>query len=340
MRSCTFASDNSSGVHPHIMHALMEANHGSTEGYGNDPWTDKAVTGLQAMFGKDVDVWLVPHGTGANVLSLRAMARPWQTVLLADAAHPVTAESSAVEAVAGCRLALLPSAHGKIRPESIAPAMHVHAPHETAPGVLALTQCTEYGTVYSAKELRELCAEAKRNGLPVFMDGARFANAVAATGEDPRELTKDAGVDMMTFGGTKNGLMYGEAILIFNPAFAREFGTQRKQALQLLSKQRFLGAQFAACLEKDLWLSMATHANAMAARLADGLRGMSHMTLAHPVETNAVFVNMQPDHIATLQKDFVFYEVDASAHTARFMCAFNTDPAEVDKLLTTMANLV
>lgn len=334
-----FASDNTSGVHQKVMQALLAANEGPAVPYGDDPWTERAVAGFHSLFGEDVDVFLVPHGTGANVLALRAMVRPWRTVLLADVGHPVSSESSAVEAVSGCRLALLPSCHGKVDPADIAPAFHVHTPHETAPGVLALTQSTELGTVYTADELRALCAEAHTHGIPVFMDGARFANAVAATGQDPRTLARETGVDVMTFGGTKNGLMYGEAILFFNRTFAQDFATQRKQALQLVSKQRFLGAQFEAYLEGGLWLEMAAHANAMARRLADGVAGHKAVSLVHPVETNGVFLSMQPAHQAQLLKQFLFHEVDAAAHTIRLMCAFNTTPAEVDNLVTAVCSL-
>lgn len=334
-----FASDNTSGVHPKVMQALLAANEGPAVPYGDDPWTARAVAGFHRLFGEDVDVFLVPHGTGANVLALRGMVRPWRTVLLSQVGHPVAAESSAVEAVSGCRLALLPSHHGKVNPQDIAPAFHVHAPHETAPGVLALTQSTELGTVYTAEELRVLCACAHAHDIPVFLDGARFANAAAATGKDPRTLARETGVDVMTFGGTKNGLMYGEAVIIFNRVFAQDFATQRKQALQLVSKQRFLGAQFEAYLEGDLWLEMATHANAMARRLSDGVAGHAAVSLAHPVETNGVFLNMQPVHQAQLLKQFMFHEVDAAAHTVRFMCAFNTSSAEVDSLVAAVRAL-
>lgn len=334
-----FASDNTSGVHPTIMQALLAANEGPAVPYGDDPWTARAVDGFRRLFGEDVDVFLVPHGTGANVLTLRAMVRPWRTVLLADVGHPAAAESSAVEAVSGCRLALLPSHHGKVDPADIAPAFHVHAPHETAPGVLALTQSTELGTVYTTDELRALCTEAHAHEIPVFLDGARFANAVAATGADPRTLAREAGVDVMTFGGTKNGLMYGEAVIFFKRAFAQDFATQRKQALQLVSKQRFLGAQFEAYLKDDLWLDMATHANNMARRLSDGVAGHGAVSLAHAVETNGVFLNMSPEHQSRLMQQYLFHEVDAAAHTVRFMCAFNTTPAEVDGLVAAVRSL-
>ena len=335
-----FASDNTSGVHPRIMEALIRANEGAAPPYGDDPWTERAAQGFRRLFGKDVAVFLVPQGTGSNVLGLRAMTAPWQSILVSDSAHTLTSESGAVEAVVGARLTVLPAQHAKIAPEAVDRACtDLHLPHEPVPGVLALTQSTEASTVYNADELRALCAAARRHELLVHMDGARFANAVAALGCEPRTLANDAGVDMLTFGGTKNGLMFGEAILIFNPALARHFAVLRKQCLQLMSKQRFLGAQFEAYLEGDLWLELATHANAMARRLAKALETCPHARLAHPVDGNGVFVSLPPEQLERLHERFAFGVVDSAQHVARFMCAFNTTPGQVDELATAIREL-
>lgn len=333
MPTWDFASDNTSGVHPRIMEALLKANDGSAEPYGDDEWTARAAAAFRRMFGDDAEVFLVPQGTGSNVLGLRAMAAPWQSVLASSSAHTLTSESGAVEAVVGARITPLPASHGKITPEAVERACTgLHLPHEPVPGVLALTQTTEASTVYTVDELRALCATAKKHDLLVHLDGARFANAVASLGCDPRQLAREAGVDMLSFGGTKNGLMYGEAILIFNPALSRHFAVLRKQCLQLMSKQRFLGAQFEVYLQGDLWLELAAHANAMARRLALAVAGAPSLAFAHPVEGNGVFANLPPAALARLQERYAFGVVDPVNNTARWMCSFATTPAQVDEL--------
>lgn len=339
MPSWNFASDNTSGVHPAIMDALNRANEGAAPPYGDDPWTARAAAAFVRLFGKDTEVFLVPQGTGSNVLGLRAMTAPWQSILVSDSAHTLTSESGAVEAVLGARLTPLPSTHAKIDPAAVHRACSdLHLPHEPVPGVLALTQSTEVSTVYRADELRAICDAAHSHGLLVHMDGARFANAVASQNCDPRALANEAGVDMLSFGGTKNGLMYGEAILIFNPVLSRHFAVLRKQCLQLMSKQRFLGAQFEAYLHNDLWLKLASHANRMALRLAASLADCPHAPVAHPVDGNGVFVTLAPDLCERLQQHFAF-GVNHATQAARFMCSFNTTEQEVTELATAIRNL-
>ncbi len=326
----TFASDNTSGVHPNVMEALNRANVGAAVPYGDDPWTAEAERRFKTLFGEDVDVFLVPLGTGANVLGFNRMIRSWNAVLCSDMAHTHTSESGAVEAVVGCKMLPVPSVHGKIAAESL----HAHLGalgdmHHSQPGLVALTQSTEVATVYTPDEIRAIVEVAHANGLYVHMDGARIANAVVALGRDVRSVTRDLGVDMMSFGGTKNGMMMAESVVIFNKAFVRDFATLRKQNLLLASKMRFIAAQYIAYFENDLWLDNARHANAMARLLGALVADMPHVELAHPVDTNGVFVNMKPEHIARLQEDYLFHEVDPVAHTVRWMLSFNTTEEQV-----------
>ncbi|MEG2172766.1 MAG: beta-eliminating lyase-related protein [Desulfovibrionaceae bacterium] len=340
MTLCTFASDNTSGVHPNILQALERVNVGAAKPYGDDPWTAEAEAAFRTLFGDDIDVFLVMLGTGANTLGLRAMTRPWQAILCSESAHTHTTESGAVEAQIGCKMLPLPTVNGKIRAADIlGPLQDLGSAHHSQPRVLALTQATEVATLYSLEELREICDVAHKNGLLVHMDGARIANATAALGGDVRALTRDVGVDMLSFGGTKNGMLCGEAVVIFNHALAQDFLTQRKQCLQLHSKMRFLAAQFLAYFDNDLWLDNARHANAMAARLAGHLSTMSHVRLAHPVQTNGVFAILKPHHIAALQQKYYFYEVDSVNHAVRWMLSYNTSPEQVDQFAQDIAAL-
>lgn len=331
MTLCTFASDNTSGVHPRILQAMERANTGAAKPYGDDPWTAEAESAFRKIFGEDIDVFLVMLGTGANTLGLRAMTRPWQAIVCSETAHTHTTESSAVEALIGCKMLPLPAVNGKIcAADILGPLKDLGNAHHSQPHVLALTQATEVATLYSVEELREICDLAHHHGMLVHMDGARIANATAALGGDVCTFTRDVGVDMLSFGGTKNGMLCGEAVVIFNRPLAQDFLTQRKQCLQLHSKMRFLAAQFLAYFEDDLWLQNARHANAMAARLAEHVQSMSHVRLAHPVQANGVFAMLEPHHIATLQEKYYFYEVDSVNHTVRWMLSYDTTPEQVD----------
>lgn len=340
MTLCHFASDNTSGVHPRILQAMEKVNIGPAKPYGDDPWTAEAEGVFRKIFGQDIDVFMVMLGTGANTLGLRAMTRPWQAIVCSDMAHTHTTESGAVEALIGCKMLPLPTVNGKIKAADILPQLEaLGSPHHSQPKVLALTQATEVATLYQPEELRELCDVAHAHGMLVHMDGARIANATAALGGDVRAITRDVGVDMLSFGGTKNGMLCGEAVVIFNRALSQDFLTQRKQCLQLHSKMRFLAAQFLEYFKDDLWLENARHANAMAARLAARLTDMPHVSLAYPVDANGVFANLSPAHIAELQKKYYFYEVDSVHHTVRWMHSFDTTPEQVDEFANDIAKL-
>lgn len=331
MINCQFTSDNASGIHPQVMDKLAEANVGPAMPYGDDPWTARAVESFRREFGEGCAVYPVPLGTGANVVGLRSMLQPWQCILASATAHIDTSEAGAVEAVIGAKILSLPTVDGKIRPEDVSrfadPTINAH---HVQPRVLALTQSTETGTVYSVEELRALCAAAHAGGMLVHMDGTRIANAAVSLGVPLRAVSCDAGVDVLSFGGSKNGLMCGEAVVAFNPAVTEGMLTLRKQCCQLYSKMRFISAQFVAYFDNELWKRNAAHANAMGARLAEAVRNIPGVRIVYPVEANAVFAAMAPEAIERLRRHYAFGVVDPLAHVARWVCSFNTTPEEVD----------
>lgn len=331
-----FASDNAAGAHPRVLEAVARANQGYCKPYGADEYSAQAKAEFRKLFGPDIDVYFALSGTGANVLCLRSLLKPWQAVICADVAHINTDESGAPEWGVGAKLLPVPTVNGKIAPD----ALDAYLPdladfHHSTPHVLSITQSTEKGSVYSPDEIRALAAKAHEHGLLVHMDGTRLANAVAALephGVDLRSVTRDAGVDVLSFGGSKNGLMFAEAVVFFRPELADDFRTMRKQSLQLLSKMRYVAAQFIEALKDgpvdSLWLQNARRANAMARKLADGLREVPYMQVRTP-EANAVFARLDPERIARLQQDFYFYEVDHTIHEVRLMCNFGTTDEEI-----------
>ncbi|MDL2279684.1 low specificity L-threonine aldolase [Desulfovibrio sp. OttesenSCG-928-G11] len=333
-----FASDNNSGAHPLIIEALQAANEGNAASYGEDEYTQAADAALKLCFGPSARPWFLFLGTAANVLSLKSMTRSHQAVLCADTAHINTDECGAPEALIGCKLIALPAKHGKISLESCLEALKTRqSVHHNYPRVLSITQSTECGTLYTLEELKAISAFCREHDLYFHMDGARLCNAAAAMGLSLRELSTDVGVDAFSFGGTKNGLMFGELVVFLNETLGGDFAYLRKQNMQLISKMRFMAAQFLAYLKNDLWLENASHANAMAALLAGELRGLEEVRIVHPVQVNAIFARMPARIIAKLNKDFYFYTVDASDapgfpenwHLVRLMTAFNTTPEQV-----------
>lgn len=336
----SFASDNTSGVHPRILAAMERANAGHAKAYGQDPYTEQSAEVFRKHFGPDIDPYFVFLGTAANVLGLRTVTRPWHSVVCADVAHINVDECGAPESVTGSKLQVIPSHDGRIRVMDIVPLLHnLGNFHHSQPRVISITQTTELGTIYSQAQIRALADFAHANGMLLHMDGARIANACAALDVDLATLTRDAGVDVLSFGGTKNGMMFGEAVIFFNPELSREFDFIRKQGMQLISKMRFIAAQFIELLSDDLWLENARNANNMARILADNLRGLPHVTITRPVEANAVFARLSPEHIAALQKDFYFYEWDPVLHEVRWMTSFDTTEAEVMEFATAIRSL-
>ncbi len=328
----SFGSDNHSGVHPAVLAALAEANAGHVSAYGDDPWTQRARGLLAARFGTD-EVYLVANGTGANLIGLQAGLRPWEAVLCSDVAHIAVDEAGAPERILGSKLVTLTSTDGRIDPADLARACaRLGDEHAVQPRVLSVTQSSEYGTVYSSAQAQALAAEARRLGLLIHVDGARLSNAAVALDVDLGEVAAMFDADVVSVGGTKNGLMGAEAVVFRNRDLARQAAWIRKATTQLMSKHRFLAAQFVALLTDELWRANAANANAMAQRLATGLTSLG-VTITRPVEANAVFALM-PDSQA-LRDRFHFYVWDGDE--VRLMCSWDTTEAHVDEFVAAVA---
>jgi threonine aldolase len=328
----SFASDNNAPVTPEIFEALRAANDGDAVGYGQDPWTPSAIRRFREHFGTATDVYFTFNGTGANVVALSCLVKPWQAVLCPSSAHLQVDECAALERFAGSKVIPIFTSDGKVRPADLEPHLHVgHDEHHPQPRVVSISQSTEYGDVYEPAELRELCDYAHSRGLLVHVDGARIANAAAALNATPKALTVDLGVDVLSFGGTKNGLMFGEAICFFDPtlpAGAAPFA--RKQGMQLASKMRYVAAQFEALLTGDLWLRYAAHANAMTARLHERVAAIKGVHVTRPVRCNAIFATMERAALTRAQDEFFFYIFDEALPEARWMTHWATQLEDVD----------
>ena len=326
-----FASDNAATIHPEVLAAIERVNTGHAFGYGHDDYTQAVEAKLTAELGAE-RAFLVFNGTGANVLSLRAACRPWEAVICAQSAHLNVDECGAPETIARVKLLTTPAEHGKLTPELVRPLIaRVGDEHSVQPRIVSVSQSTELGAVYDPAELRALTDLAHGNGLFVHIDGARLSNAAAALGLSLRALTADIGVDVLSFGGTKNGLMLGEAVVFFDAALAESFLYLRKQSMQLASKMRFLAAQFDALLTDGLWLRCAGHANAMAAALADAVRGLPGLEITRPVQANAVFAILPPTAIQSLQAEFPFYVWDEAIGEVRWMCSWDTTEDDIER---------
>jgi threonine aldolase len=326
-----FASDNYAGVHPEILEAIAAANGGHVGSYGADPYTAAATEVLREHFGAHAEVYFVFNGTGANVVSLQAMTQRFDSVICTEVAHINVDECGAPEKVAGLKLLSVDAPDGKLTPALIdVRAWGFGDQHHAQPRVVAITQSTEVGTVYTPDEIATVCAHAHSLGMFVHMDGSRVANAAAALGLPLRAFTTDVGVDVLSLGGTKNGLMYGEAIVVLNPDAARGLLFLRKAAMQLSSKMRFVGAQFEVLFGTDLWLRSASHANAMARRLGAAVADIEGLQITHDAQVNSVYAVLPADVTARLQERFPFYVWDHATGEVRWMCAFDTTENDVD----------
>lgn len=329
-----FSSDNWSGVHPEVLAALTAVNSGHVPSYGHDPYTAATVERLRDVFGDKAEIFLVFSGTGANVLGLQALALPFNTVICAETAHIYTSECGAAEKHLGCKLSPVPTRDGKIDRDGIAKHLHdIGNDHHVQPGVVSISQATEYGTVYSPDEIRVISAFVRDHGLKLHMDGARLANAAAHLGVSLREISGDAGVDVLSFGGTKNGMIAGEAVVFFDPELAKNFPYRRMQGMQLASKMRFIAAQFDALLDNELWLRSATHANRMASMLAEGLRSIDGVQLTQKVQANEVFATVPRERIAALQDIAAFQVWTEDISEARFVTSFDTTEEDVQTFI-------
>lgn len=326
-----FASDNNATVHPAVLEAIHAANVGHAKAYGDDPWTERCADQFRELFGGEAETFLVWNGTGGNVVALGSLLGPAQAVVCAEGSHINVDEAGATERIAGAKLIDVPTADGKLRPEQLEELRWLlDDVHHAQPTVLSITQSTELGTLYQPAEVGELCDAAHRLGLLVHIDGARIANAVAALGGTVEALcacTVDAGVDVITFGGTKNGMLGGEAVVYLRPGLTRFAGYARKQFTQLPSKMRFVAAQMSALLDGGLWLQNAAHANAMARRLHDAVAHL--VTVAEPA-VNSLYPVLERAHAEELRQWSFFYDWDVAAGTVRWMTSWDTTDDDVD----------
>ena len=330
----SFASDNYSGIHPDVLKAIQQANTEHEISYGDDFYTDKAFELFSSLFG-NLKVLYAFNGTGANIISLKCCVLPFQAVVCAETAHINSDECGAPTQQIGCSLLTLPTTDGKLTPERIAQEAHGYGfEHRAQPLVVSITQSTECGTLYSPAEIRAITDYCHAKGMKVHMDGARLANACAAWNCSLRELSSDVGIDVLSFGGTKNGLLMGECVVVLQGAdeLGESLTYLRKLNMQLASKMRFLSAQLIALLEHDLWRRSAQHANAMAAQLAAGLQTLQGVKIAYPVEANAVFAYLPAGVADKVREQFAFYDWDNHG-LVRFMCSFDTQPEHVAALL-------
>jgi threonine aldolase len=326
-----FASDNCSGIHPQIMQAIMEANTGHVKGYGYDNYTNSAELEFKRLFGNDIEVFFVYSGTGANVLGLQACLHPFEAVICSDMAHIHTDETGAPERNLMSKLIPLKSVNGKISVDQISEVLVGRGvEHHAQPKVISLTQSTEYGTLYQPSEIKAFGDFCKKEDLYLHLDGARISNASAALGMSPREFVRESGVDVMSFGGTKNGMMMGEAVVFFKPELAKYMKFQRKQGMQLFSKMRFISAQFSAFFKDDLWLNLAKHSNNLAQHLAKSLREIEGVQITQPVEVNAVFAIFPQGVSEQLAEEFPFYVWNEALNEVRLMCSWDTEIDDIE----------
>lgn len=337
----TFASDNYSGVHSAIMQALVDANVGHTAAYGYDEYTKQLQTVIAEHFGKDAHAFPVFNGTGANVLGLQALMPRWGAVICAESAHIHQDESTAPQVVGGLKLLPVASTDGKLSPELIKSQLYnIGSEHRAQPAVVYISQTTECGTCYTLDELRNICQTAHEHNLKVFVDGARLSNAAVHLGVGFRQMITDTGVDMLSFGGTKNGMMMGECLITFDDKLAQSMRFLRKVGLQTASKMRFISAQFIALLSNNLYLENAKNANDMATLLAEKLQALG-ITPLYPVQSNGVFVRLSDQQSATARQKYAFYDWDGfdgnDGKAVRLMCSFDTTAAEVEDLVALIA---
>lgn len=336
-----FASDNNAGIHPLLLDAIQKANQGHVVAYGDDDYTRNAVKTIQKHFGSNTEVFFVLTGTGANVLSLASLTRPFHAVICSETAHIQVDECGAPEKFCNCKLIAVPSADGKLTPESV--SRHLHGfgfEHHVQPKVISISQPTEMGTVYTPLEIRALADLAKKYGMYLHMDGARLANAAVSLHLDFESFTKLAGVDVLSFGGTKNGMFFGESVVFFRPELAENFRYMRKQGMQLVSKMRFIGAQFEAYLNSGIWMANANHSNAMAKLLFEKVKGLKGIQITQKVEANAVFAIIPEEVIQPLQDKYFFYIWDESRHEVRWMTSFDTTPKDIEGFSACLKSLL
>lgn len=325
-----FASDNFSGVLPEVLEAINEANQGHVMAYGGDHYTASAIEKFKHLFGENIDVYFAFNGTGANVIGLSVLTQSYNSILCPATAHIQVDECGAPDKFTGCKVIPIDTPNGKLTPELIKPQLHGFGfEHHSQPKVISITQCTELGTVYTPEEVKAICDLAHEHDMYVHMDGARLANAVVSLDVDVKEITTNAGIDVLSFGGTKNGMMLGEAVIFFNPDLSKNAKYIRKQSMQLCSKMRYIGAQFDAMLTNELWLKTARHANAMAKLLKDEVEKIPQITITQEVQTNGIWALVPKDKIEKLQEEYFFWIWDEHAGEVRWLCSFDTTKEDI-----------
>lgn len=337
----SFASDNNAGIHPEIVKAIAEVNQGHVVGYGDDRYTESARRKFREHFGPDTEVFIVFNGTAANCLSLKALTESFHAVICTEAAHIYCDECGAPEKFTGCKLIPLPTSDGKLTVEAVSHAYHgIGDQHHVQPGVISITQVTEMGTVYRPEEIAAIAGFAHERGMFLHMDGARIANAAVSLGCSLRKITRDSGVDVLSFGGTKNGAMGAEAVVFFDQSLARNFHFFRKQGMQLASKMRFISVQLEALLSNDLWLRNAQHSNRMARLLEQEISRIPEVRIVYPVQANGVFAQIPQEAIAKLQERYFFYVWNEEQSVVRWMCSFDTTEEDVREFARFVAETV
>lgn len=330
----SFASDNTASVHPKIMESLVNANGGHEKSYGYDIYTERAINKFKDLLGQDIEVYFVYNGTAANILGLNTITNTYSAILTTEWAHINTDECGAPEKNLGCKIISVPTKDGKININDIKKYLHAKGvEHHSQPKVISITQSTELGTVYTKEEITEIADFAHKNDMYLHVDGARIANAAASLNIDIKEFTKDAGVDVLSFGGTKNGLMFGEAVVFFNKNLAKGFKYIRKQSMQLHSKMRYISAQFEALLSDNLWLNNAMHANEMAKYLESKIKEIPFINITQKVEANAIFATLPREIIDRLQEKYYFYVWNEETNEVRWMTSFETTKQEIDEFV-------
>jgi len=337
----SFGSDNHSGIHPHILESIKQASSNFAPAYGDDAYTQEVERLFKTEFGPNACVFFVFNGTGANVLCLKALTQPYHSIICADSSHIQLDECGAPERFTGCKLIDIPTPDGKLTPEMVKTELYGFGDqHHAQPKVISISQSTEFGTIYTPQEITVLAELAHQHNLYLHVDGSRLANAAAFSGVSFKGLITDTGVDALSFGGTKNGMLLGEAVIFLRPELAENFRFIRKQAMQLFSKSRFIAAQYIAYFHEELWKQTATHANMMAAYMASRLKEISQVSITHKVESNAIFATLPRNLCDKLLEKHLFYIWDEDICQVRLMCSFSTTKEDIDIFISDLKSLI
>ena len=336
-----FASDNHSGIHPDILKAIESVNTGYTIAYGDDEYTARAIKKFKEHFGKDIDVYFVGNGTAANILGIKTVTESFNSIFCAETAHLNVHECCGPEKFTGCKLTTIPTPDGKLTIDLVKPyIVGFGDPHMAQPRIISITQSTELGTVYTPKEIKDLSNFAHNQNMILHMDGARLCNAAASLNVDLKKITADSGVDVLSFGGTKNGMMFGDAVIFFDKKLSKNFEFIRKQGMHLTSKMRYISTQFKALLSNDLWLKNAKHANKMAQLLYNEIKNIPQIKITQKVQVNAVFATLPKNIITKLWKKYAFHIIDEKTLEVRWMCSFNTTRDDVLNFVRTIRQTI